>query len=199
MNMKKLLSIMFVLVILVSTASGISAYFTSSFDFGVEDAEKKVFDLQVKLRNLTTGNLTEKLLNNPDLTKDFEKLSPPSVSYAFGTDYLVTLLSSSSSSDSSSGPDSLFSRYRLSGNVGEKGDGFSDPVFGGQRSDMGLSLRKRQVDHEGHPLRICRRRRKADERLRIFRAVSCGRKEAVRICRCGRSRSICISIGWWKR
>lgn len=98
MNLKKLLSIMFVLVILVSTASGISAYFTSSFDFGVEDAEKKVFDLQVKLRNLTTGNLTEKLLNNPDLTKDFEKLSPPSVSYAFGTDYLVTLLSSSSSS-----------------------------------------------------------------------------------------------------
>ena len=106
MNMKKLLSIMFVLVILVSTASGISAYFTSSFDFGVEDAEKKVFDLQVKLRNLTTGNLTEKLLNNPDLTKDFEKLSPPSVSYAFGTDYLLSLLSSSSSSDSSSGPDS---------------------------------------------------------------------------------------------
>lgn len=98
MNLKKFLSIMFVLVILVSTASGISAYFTSSFDFGVEDAEKKVFDLQVKLRNLTTGNLTEKLLNNPDLTKDFEKLSPPSVSYAFGTDYLVTLLSSSSSS-----------------------------------------------------------------------------------------------------
>lgn len=106
MNLKKLLSIMFVLVILVSTASGISAYFTSSFDFGVEDAEKKVFDLQVKLRNLTTGNLTEKLLNNPDLTKDFEKLSPPSVSYAFGTDYLLSLLSSSSSSDSSSGPDS---------------------------------------------------------------------------------------------
>jgi len=104
--MKKLLSIMFVLVILVSTASGISAYFTSAFDFGVEDAEKKVFDLQVKLRNLTTGNLTEKLLNNPDLTKDFEKLSPPSVSYAFGTDYLLSLLSSSSSSDSSSGPDS---------------------------------------------------------------------------------------------
>lgn len=102
MNLKKLLSIMFVLVILVSTASGISAYFTSSFDFGVEDAEKKVFDLQVKLRNLTTGNLTEKLLNNPDLTKDFEKLSPPSVSYAFGTDYLVTLLSSSSSLPSSS-------------------------------------------------------------------------------------------------
>ena len=98
MNLKKLLSIMFVLVILVSTASGISAYFTSSFDFGVEDAEKKVFDLQVKLRNLTTGNLTEKLLNNPDLAKDFEKLSPPSVSYAFGTDYLLTLLSSSSSS-----------------------------------------------------------------------------------------------------
>ena len=98
MNLKKLLSIMFVLVILVSTASGISAYFTSSFDFGVEDAEKKVFDLQVKLRNLTTGNLTEKLLKNPDLAKDFEKLSPPSVSYAFGTDYLVTLLSSSSSS-----------------------------------------------------------------------------------------------------
>lgn len=106
MNMKKLLSIMFVLVILVSTASGVFAYFTSSFDFGVEDAEKKVFDLQVKLRNLTTGNLTEKLLNNPDLTKDFEKLSPPSVSYAFGTDYLLSLLSSSSSSDSSSGPDS---------------------------------------------------------------------------------------------
>lgn len=106
MNLKKLLSIMFVLVILVSTASGISAYFTSSFDFGVEDAEKKVFDLQVKLRNLTTGNLTEKLLKNPDLAKDFEKLSPPSVSYAFGTDYLLTLLSSSSSSDSSSGPDS---------------------------------------------------------------------------------------------
>ena len=105
MNLKKLLSIMFVLVILVSTASGISAYFTSSFDFGVEDAEKKVFDLQVKLRNLTTGNLTEKLLNNPALTKDFEKLSPPSVSYAFGTDYLLSLLSSSSSSDSSS-PDS---------------------------------------------------------------------------------------------
>ena len=105
MNLKKLLSIMFVLVILVSTASGISAYFTSSFDFGVEDAEKKVFDLQVKLRNLTTGNLTEKLLNNPDLAKDFEKLSPPSVSYAFGTDYLLSLLSSSSSSDSSS-PDS---------------------------------------------------------------------------------------------
>lgn len=98
MNLKKLLSIMFVLVILVSTASGISAYFTSSFDFGVEDAEKKVFDLQVKLRNLTTGNLTEKLLKKPDLAKDFEKLSPPSVSYAFGTDYLVTLLSSSSSS-----------------------------------------------------------------------------------------------------
>lgn len=106
MNMKKLLSIMFVLVILVSTASGISAYFTSSFDFGVEDAEKKVFDLQVKLRNLTTGNLTEKLLKKPDLAKDFEKLSPPSVSYAFGTDYLLSLLSSSSSSDSSSGPDS---------------------------------------------------------------------------------------------
>ena len=105
MNLKKLLSIMFVLVILVSTASGISAYFTSSFDFGVEDAEKKVFDLQVKLRNLTTGNLTEKLLKNPDLAKDFEKLSPPSVSYAFGTDYLLSLLSSSSSSDSSS-PDS---------------------------------------------------------------------------------------------
>jgi len=104
-NLKKLLSIMFVLVILVSTASGISAYFTSSFDFGVEDAEKKVFDLQVKLRNLTTGNLTEKLLNNPALAKDFEKLSPPSVSYAFGTDYLLSLLSSSSSSDSSS-PDS---------------------------------------------------------------------------------------------
>lgn len=98
MNLKKFLSIMFVLVILVSTASGISAYFTSSFDFGVEDAEKKVFDLQVKLRNLTTGNLTEKLLKKPDLAKDFEKLSPPSVSYAFGTDYLVTLLSSSSSS-----------------------------------------------------------------------------------------------------
>jgi len=97
-NLKKLLSIMFVLVILVSTASGVFAYFTSSFDFGVEDAEKKVFDLQVKLRNLTTGNLTEKLLNNPDLTKNFEKLSPPSVSYAFGTDYLLTLLSSSSSS-----------------------------------------------------------------------------------------------------
>ena len=106
MNLKKLLSIMFVLVILVSTASGVFAYFTSSFDFGVEDAEKKVFDLQVKLRNLTTGNLTEKLLNNPDLTKDFEKLSPPSVSYAFGTDYLLSLLSSSSSSDSSSGSDS---------------------------------------------------------------------------------------------
>lgn len=106
MNLKKFLSIMFVLVILVSTASGVFAYFTSSFDFGVEDAEKKVFDLQVKLRNLTTGNLTEKLLNNPDLTKDFEKLSPPSVSYAFGTDYLLSLLSSSSSSDSSSGPDS---------------------------------------------------------------------------------------------
>ena len=98
MNLKKLLSIMFVLVILVSTASGVFAYFTSSFDFGVEDAEKNVFDLQVKLRNLTTGNLTEKLLKNPDLAKDFEKLSPPSVSYAFGTDYLVTLLSSSSSS-----------------------------------------------------------------------------------------------------
>ena len=106
MNMKKLLSIMFVLVILVSTASGVFAYFTSSFDFGVEDAEKKVFDLQVKLRNLTTGNLTEKLLKKPDLAKDFEKLSPPSVSYAFGTDYLLSLLSSSSSSDSSSGPDS---------------------------------------------------------------------------------------------
>lgn len=106
MNLKKLLSIMFVLVILVSTASGVFAYFTSSFDFGVEDAEKKVFDLQVKLRNLTTGNLTEKLLKNPDLAKDFEKLSPPSVSYAFGTDYLLTLLSSSSSSDSSSGSDS---------------------------------------------------------------------------------------------
>ena len=106
MNLKKLLSIMFILVILVSTASGISAYFTSSIDFGVEDAEKKVFDLQVKLRNLTTGNLTEKLLNNPDLTKDFEKLSPPSVSYAFGTDYLLSLLSSSSSSDLSSGSDS---------------------------------------------------------------------------------------------
>ena len=98
MNLKKLLSIMFVLVILVSTASGVFAYFTSSFDFGVEDAEKNVFDLQVKLRNLTTGNLTEKLLKNPDLAKDFEKLSPPSVSYAFGTDYLLTLLSSSSSS-----------------------------------------------------------------------------------------------------
>lgn len=105
MNLKKLLSIMFVLVILVSTASGVFAYFTSSFDFGVEDAEKNVFDLQVKLRNLTTGNLTEKLLKNPDLAKDFEKLSPPSVSYAFGTDYLLSLLSSSSS-DSSSGLDS---------------------------------------------------------------------------------------------
>jgi len=103
-NLKKLLSIMFVLVILVSTASGISAYFTSSFDFGVEDAEKNVFDLQVKLRNLTTGNLTEKLLKNPDLAKDFEKLSPPSVSYAFGTGYLLSLLSSSSSDSSS--PDS---------------------------------------------------------------------------------------------
>ena len=111
MNLKKFLSIMFVLVILVSTASGVFAYFTSSFDFGVEDAEKKVFDLQVKLRNLTTGNLTEKLLNNPDLTKDFEKLSPPSVSYAFGTDYLLTLLSSSSSSSLSSSSSSASARF----------------------------------------------------------------------------------------
>lgn len=121
MNMKKLLSIMFVLVILVSTASGVFAYFTSSFDFGVEDAEKKVFDLQVKLRSLTTGNLTEKLLKNPDLAKDFEKLSPPSVSYAFGTDYLLSLLSSSSSDSSSLDSSARFPEIAFLGMSVKKG------------------------------------------------------------------------------
>lgn len=96
-KINKIFTLFLVLLVISAAASGVSAYLSSSVNLGISDMESKVFDLQVKLRNLTTGNLLSSIRGweEKKLQESFSKLSPPTISYAFGTDYLSAFLFSS--------------------------------------------------------------------------------------------------------
>lgn len=96
-KINKIFTLLLFLLIFAAVASSASVYLSSSVNLGISDMEKKVFDLQVKLRNLTTGNLLNSIRGweEKKLQESFVKLSPPTISYAFGIDYLTAFLSSS--------------------------------------------------------------------------------------------------------
>lgn len=95
-KINKIFILLLLLLIVGVTASGVFAYFNSHVDLGISDMQKKVFDLQVKLRNLTTGELLSNIRGweEKKLQESFNKLSPPTISYVFGVDYLSAFLSS---------------------------------------------------------------------------------------------------------
>lgn len=97
-RISKVFTLLLAFLVISAIASGVSAYLGSFVNLGVSDMENKVFDLQVKLRNLTTGELLSSIRGweEQKLKESFDKLSPPTISYAFGVDYLSTILSSSS-------------------------------------------------------------------------------------------------------
>lgn len=97
-KINKIFTLLLVLLVISAATSGVSTYLGSFVDLGISDMENKVFDLQVKLRNLTTGELLSGIRGweEQKLKESFDKLSPPTISYAFGIDYLSAVLSSSS-------------------------------------------------------------------------------------------------------
>lgn len=96
-KINKIFTLLLLLIILAAAVSGISTYLGSSVNLGISDMEGKVFDLQVKLRNLTTGDLLDSIRGweEKKLQESFAKLSPPTITYAFGIDYLNAFLASS--------------------------------------------------------------------------------------------------------
>jgi len=50
---RKIYGILVFIAIAGFVASGVSGFLRSSFDFGIDAAESQIFDLQVKLRNLS--------------------------------------------------------------------------------------------------------------------------------------------------
>lgn len=111
------------LVFAGAAASGISAYFNSFVDLGISDMERKIFDLQVKLRSLTTGELISGIRGweEKKLKESFDRLAPPAISYAFGVDYLSTFLSSSGNVSFSNVQDAKFPDISLVGLSVKKG------------------------------------------------------------------------------
>jgi len=99
-DIRRIYSLFVMLVVLGAIVSGVVGFLKSSFDFGIDTMESQVFDLQVKIRSLSSGKLTEGLQGwSVEKQKDIaEKLSPPVVLHAFGADYLLSFLSSSSGS-----------------------------------------------------------------------------------------------------
>ena len=97
-KINKIFTLILVLMLVSAAISGASAYFGKSVNLGLSDMETKVFDLQVKLRSLTTGELIDNIRgwDSEKLQESFNKLSPPTVSYAFGVDYLAAFLASAS-------------------------------------------------------------------------------------------------------
>lgn len=97
-DIRRIYSLFVMLVVLGAIVSGVVGFLKSSFDFGIDMMESQVFDLQVKIRNLSSGKLTEGLQGwSVEKQKGIvEKLSPPVVLHAFGADYLLSFLSSSS-------------------------------------------------------------------------------------------------------
>ncbi len=96
-KINKIFTLFLVLLVISTVVSGVSSFLSSSVNLGISDIEGKVFDLQVKLRNLTTGDLLNSIRGweEQKLKESFDKLSPPTISYAFGIDYLSAALSSS--------------------------------------------------------------------------------------------------------
>ncbi len=96
-KINKIFTLFLVLLVISTVVSGVSSFLSSSVNLGISDIEGKVFDLQVKLRNLTTGDLLNSIRGweEQKLKENFDKLSPPTISYAFGIDYLSAALSSS--------------------------------------------------------------------------------------------------------
>jgi len=114
---RKIYGILVFIAIAGFVASGVSGFLRSSFDFGIDAAESQIFDLQVKLRNLSAGNLADSLRGwSAEKQKEgVARLSPPPVSRVFGTDYLTASLSSASPSPSSNVPSSAFPDISLIG------------------------------------------------------------------------------------
>lgn len=99
-DLRKIFVLLFLSVIIVFASFALSTFLRTSVDFGIDTMESRVFDLQVKLRNLSAGTLLEEL-HGWDVEKQekaVQKLTLPAVSYVFGIDYLKALLSSSASS-----------------------------------------------------------------------------------------------------
>jgi hypothetical protein len=118
-DLRKIYSLFVLLSFMVFLISGAVSFTRSSFDLGINRMESQIFDLQVKLKNLSTGNLLS-ALRGWDAERQQEsvkKLVPPEASYVFGVDYLVSLLSSSSIQPSASGasPGSNFPEISLIG------------------------------------------------------------------------------------
>ncbi len=99
-KINKVFTLILILMLVSAAISGASAYFGKSVSLGISDMETKVFDLQVKLRSLTTGELISNIRgwDGGKMQENFSRLSPPTVSYAFGIDYLMAFLISTSSS-----------------------------------------------------------------------------------------------------
>lgn len=96
-DLRKIYSLFVLLSFMVFLISGAVSFSRSSFDLGINRMESQIFDLQVKLKNLSTGNLLS-ALRGWDAERQREavkKLVPPEASYVFGVDYLVSFLSSS--------------------------------------------------------------------------------------------------------
>jgi len=114
---RKIYGILVFIAIAGFVASGVSGFLRSSFDFGIDAAESQIFDLQVKLRNLSAGNLADSLRGwSAEKQKEgVARLSPPPVSRVFGTDYLTASLSSASPLPSSNVSSSAFPDISLIG------------------------------------------------------------------------------------
>jgi len=115
-KINKVFTLILILMLVSAAISGASAYFGKSVNLGISDMETKVFDLQVKLRSLTTGELISNIRgwDSGKMQENFSRLSPPTVSYAFGMDYLAAFLASTSSSAGEvyfSGPRCKVSEY----------------------------------------------------------------------------------------
>jgi len=98
-DIRKVYRLLILFVALGAIASGVSGFFKSSFDFGIDQMDAQVFELQTKLRSLSSGKLSEGLRGwSAERQKEMaDKLSPPAVLHAFGADYLLSFLASSSS------------------------------------------------------------------------------------------------------
>lgn len=98
-KINKVFTLILILMLVSAATSGASAYFGKSVNLGISDMETKVFNLQVKLRSLTTGELISNIRgwDSGKMQENFSRLSPPTVSYAFGMDYLAAFLASTSS------------------------------------------------------------------------------------------------------
>ena len=125
-KINKVFTLILILMLVSAAISGASAYFGKSVNLGISDMETKVFDLQVKLRSLTTGELISNIRgwDGGKMQESFSRLSPPTVSYAFGMDYLAAFLASTSSSAGEvyfSGQDAKFPNISFVGMSVKKG------------------------------------------------------------------------------